>query len=125
MDTVINPGTRKGRPNYSTDFKRRLAVAACAANVSVSKLALAHEVNANMVFKWRRQYRAGLFGADAEPTFLPVTLTTTPEREPAAPQAATSADTGIIEIEIGDAIVRLHGAVNAKTLRAVIQSLRA
>ena len=86
---------------------------------------LAHEVNANMVFKWRRQYRAGLFGADAEPTFLPVTLTTAPEREPAAPQAATPADTGIIEIEIGDAVVRLHGAVNAKTLRAVIQSLRA
>ena len=78
-----------------------------------------------MVFKWRRQYRAGLFGADAEPTFLPVTLTTAPEREPAAPQATTSADTGIIEIEIGDAVVRLHGAVNAKTLRAVIQSLRA
>lgn len=97
MDTVINPGTRKGRQNYSIEFKRRLAVAACAANVSVSKLALEHEVNANMVFKWRRQYRASLFGADVEPTFLPVTLTTAPERKTVAIQAATPADTGAIE----------------------------
>lgn len=72
MDTAIKQGTRKGRPNYSMEFRRRLAVAACAPNVSVSKLGLAHEVNANMVFKWRRQYRAGLFGADPESAFLPV-----------------------------------------------------
>jgi len=45
MDTVINPGTRKGRPNYSTDFKRRMAVAACAANVSVGKARLRFMMN--------------------------------------------------------------------------------
>ena len=37
MDTAIKQGTRKGRPNYSKDFKRRLAVAACAPEVSVSQ----------------------------------------------------------------------------------------
>lgn len=40
------------------------------------------------------QYCAGQFGADVEPTFLPVTLTTAPERKAAAIQAATPADTG-------------------------------
>jgi transposase len=109
------------------DFKRRLAVAACAPNVSVSKLALAHEINANMLFKWRRQYRAGLFGVDAEPAFLPVAVTTAPPREP-APASATApvpVVAGAIEIEIADALVRVHGAVDAKVLRAVVQSLRA
>ncbi|MBK8760896.1 MAG: transposase [Sulfuritalea sp.] len=51
--------SRKGRPNYPIDFKRKLAALACAPNVSVSKLA-ATGINTNMVF-WRRQY-AGYFG---------------------------------------------------------------
>lgn len=126
MDTAIKQGTRKGRPNYSKDFKRRLAVAACAPEVSVSKLALAHEVNANMVFKWRRQYRAGLFGVDAEPTFLPVAVTPGPSGEfaPTPPKATVLATASTIEIEIAGAIVRVHGMVDAKVLRTVLQSLR-
>ncbi len=35
---------------------------ACEPDVSVAKLALKHSINANMLFKWRRQYRAGQFG---------------------------------------------------------------
>ena len=122
MDTNIKQGTRKGRLNYSIDFKRRLAVAACEPDISVSKLAMAHQVNANMVFKWRRQYRAGLFGA--EPAFLPVALVTAPT--PAAPAAPLPrvADEGSIEIRIADAVVHVHGAVDARVLRTVLQSLR-
>ena len=122
MDTDIKQGTRKGRPNYSIDFKRRLAVAACEPDISVSKLALAHQVNANMVFKWRRQYRAGLFGA--EPAFLPVALVTAPKQAvPAAPSLRAAAE-GSIEIRIADAVVHVHGAVDARVLRTVLQSLR-
>ena len=123
MDTDIKRGTRKGRPNYSIDFKRRLAMAACEPDISVSKLALAHQVNANMVFKWRRQYRAGLFGA--EPAFLPVALVTAPKpADPAAPSPRAVACGGSIEIRIADAVVHVHGAVDAKVLRTVLQSLR-
>lgn len=128
MDTAVKQGTRKGRPNYPMDFKRRLAVAACAPNVSVSKLALEHEVNANMVFKWRRQYRAGLLGAEAGTTFLPVAVKMVPVGEPAPVTAEASrpeVSDGTIEIVIGDAIVRVQGGVDAKLLRTVVQSLRA
>ena len=122
MDTDIKQGTRKGRPNYSIDFKRRLAMAACESDISVSKLALAHQVNANMVFRWRRQYRAGLFGA--EPAFLPMALVTAPKPPaPAAPSPQIAAE-GRIETCIADAVVRLHGAVDARVLRTVLQSLR-
>lgn len=124
MDTAVNHGTRKGRPNYSMDFKRRLAVAACAPNVSVSKLALKHEVNANMVFKWRRQYRAGLFNTEVEPAFLPVAVTPTCESVPASIEVAAPACAGTIEITIGGAVVRVQGEVDARVLRTVIQSLR-
>ena len=54
--------SRKGRPNYPIGFKRDLAMQACEPDVSVAKLALKHSINANMLFKWRRQYRAGQFG---------------------------------------------------------------
>ena len=76
LNTEMKSGNRKGRPNYPVEFKRRLAAAACEAGVSVSKLAMANEVNANMVFKWRREYRAGLFDdmPDVSTTLLPVVL---------------------------------------------------
>ena len=128
MDTAIKLGTRKGRPNYSTDFKRRLAVAACEPNVSVSKLAMEHEINANMLFKWRRQYRAGLFEADAGPVFLPVEVQAT-EKDEAGPVAVEASPPkicdGTIEITIGGAVVRVRGDVDANVLRTVIQGLRA
>jgi transposase len=126
MDTAVRHGTRKGRPNYSTDFKRRLAAAACAPNVSVSKLALGNGVNANMVFKWRRQYRAGLLGADAEPAFLPVAVEVTASREsvPVAAEVPALVGVGTIEITIGEAVMRLQGEVDARVLCTVIQSLR-
>ncbi len=127
MDTAVKQGTRKGRPNYSLDFKRRLAVAACAPNISVSKLALEHAVNSNMVFKWRRQYRVGLLGTDPGPAFLPVAVQMTPRSESApvtaeAPEPKVSG--GTIEILIGDAVVRVQGKVDAQLLRTVVQSLR-
>lgn len=55
--------TRKGCPNRAIEFKRGIAAAACAPGISVAKLALEHSVNANLLFKWRREYQAGKFGA--------------------------------------------------------------
>ncbi|WP_143757488.1 transposase, partial [Burkholderia singularis] len=57
-DTMEKQGSRKGRPNHSAEFRRRLAMAACEPGVSVAKLAREHGLNANLVFTWRRQYRA-------------------------------------------------------------------
>lgn len=57
------PGREPGSRNYPLEFKRRMAQAACEPAVSVSKLALTHGLNANQVFRWRRQYREGCFGA--------------------------------------------------------------
>lgn len=61
MSNEVRLPSRKGRPNHPIDFKRRLAQQACEANVSVSKLAQEHGINVNLLFRWRRQYRAGLF----------------------------------------------------------------
>ena len=130
LDTGLKRGNRKERPNYPVAFKRRLAAAACEAGVSVSKLAMANAVNANMVFKWRRELREGLFdGAPpAMAKLLPVVLAAAPaEAKSDASSALPSPDTAsaTIEIVIADAVVRIHGSADAVTLTTIFQSLRA
>ena len=120
----IAKASRKGRPNYPIDFKRQLAVLACEPNVSVSKLAAKHGINANIVFKWRRQYRAGYFGVPGTGLrTTPVTLIAalTPgvsERQPCARQSDP-----LIEVVMSDVTLRVHGEVDAITLSTVLECL--
>lgn len=122
MYTTAQSGSRKGRPNYPIDFKLRLAQRACEPGVSVSRLAREHGINANMLFKWRRHYRAGVLGAAPieQPALLPVTITNAP-----APIAAEGAPAGRIEIVMVDIVVRIEGAADAATVGAVLRGLRA
>lgn len=122
--------TRQGRPNHPIDFKRRLAQQACAPDVSVAQLALKHGINANLLFKWRRHYRAGQFDAPAKPAMLPVALinadaqrvplgaTETPPPMPAP--AVRSA----IEVQFADAIVRIDRGADVTLLRTILAALR-
>lgn len=124
MDTEVELGNRRGRPNYSPEFKHRLAVAACEPGVSVSKLAQDHGINTNMLFKWRRDLRAGLLTgpATSETRLLPVVLKLS---SPAAKKASGAARASAIEITIADATVRVCAGTDAALLRLVLQSLRA
>lgn len=130
LDTKVKPGNRKGRPNYPVEFKRRLAAAACEAGVSVSKLAMANGVNANMVFKWRREFRAGLFD-DAPQTMsalLPVVLadaSVTVSPPLAVSQVVPTTASDPIEIVFADAVVRVRAGADTALLRTIFQSLRA
>jgi transposase len=124
---VTVAGSRKGRPNYSEEFKRRLAAAACEPGVSVSKLAREHGINANMLFTWRRRYRVEQCQEAA--VLLPVTVEhpgSPPATMPMSPAAAVCEPTpplGAIEIRLGRAVVRIEGAVDATTLRTVLDRL--
>lgn len=103
---------------------------ACEPGVSVAKLALRYGLNANMVFKWRRQYRAGQFGThdDAkvvgtQPLFLPV-ITGPVAGKPRA-MKATAPTLGYIEIIRGQTSVRVCGDVTASALHLVLDCLAA
>ncbi|QTQ38955.1 Transposase IS3/IS911 family protein [Aromatoleum petrolei] len=125
--------TRKGRPNYPVDVKRHLAGLACEAGISVAKLALEHGLNANLLFKWRRYYRAGLFGRPQPehvagmpgrgvmPKLLPV-VTLSPTAGQDLEEAKQSA---ALEIVIGSATVRVLGEVSREALRTVLDCLDA
>ena len=123
--------TRKGRPNYPVDVKRHLAGLACEPGISVAKLALEHGLNANLLFKWRRYYRAGLFGRPQPehvagmpgrsmmPKLLPV-VTVSPTAGQDLEEAKQSA---ALEIVIGSATVRVLGEVSREALRTVLDCL--
>ncbi|EAY2125346.1 TPA: transposase [Salmonella enterica subsp. enterica serovar Birkenhead] len=57
MQKNMTPGRRKGCPNYSPEFKHQLVAASCEPGISISKLALENGINANLLFKWRQQWR--------------------------------------------------------------------
>ncbi len=126
--------TRKGRPNYPIDFKCRLAALACEAGISVAKLALEHGINANLLFKWRRHYRAGWFGepqpahdaalgprVSEAPKLLPVITVSRPGGPPLTPKGVKPA--AALEIVIGGATVRVIGEVSRDALRTVLDCL--
>lgn len=128
MSNEAKRPTRKGRPNHPIEFKRRLAQQACEAGVSVSRLALEHGVNANLLFKWRRHYRAGLFDeAPAPSALLPVSVMQEPARqtqaEPLSPACGLAPDAGI-QIAFNDCTVRIGSAADMKVLRTVLALLR-
>lgn len=128
-ETEVKPGSRKGRPNYDREFRRRLAAAACEPGASVAKLARENGINANMLFTWRRRYREQL---QAETTSLiPVAVVhETPPQPVAMPSDARdignpTARAGSIEIRIGAVVIKVDGVVDAATLRVVLGSVRA
>ena len=61
--------SRKGRRNFSREFKAKVARDALRDVETVSAIATRHGVHPNQVREWRRQAEAGmagLFGADAD-----------------------------------------------------------
>jgi transposase len=122
--------TRKGCPNRAVEFKRSIAAAACAPGISVAKLALEHGVNANLLFKWRRDYRAGKFGVPesehapepSRPELAAAAITLLPVQ---AAAASTDALTPLacIEIVFRTVTVRICGAPEVASLRVVLDTL--
>jgi len=125
------------RRRYDAAFKRHLVELSLVPRASVARIALDHRLNANILFKWRRQHLRELAQAAPKPAagLLPVTVV---ESQGAAaeaptqlvnasaarrPRAATPA--GVIEIDLPLGRVRLTGAVDLGAVRAVIEALSA
>ncbi|MGL5841042.1 MAG: IS66-like element accessory protein TnpA [Aeromonas hydrophila] len=123
-------GSRKGRANYSREFKQRLVDAANQPGVSVSKLAQEHGVNANLLFKWRRDAKAeapALYPIELvlPPSSTELLLPPTPQPETLTPETASEpTPSGTIEIRLGRAMVVINGTVDTNALRMILETLR-
>lgn len=115
------PATRR---THSAAFKRKLLELSQQRGASVAAIALEHGINANLLFKWRRESGARRAGALTNlPVLLPVTLDgMAAPASRSGPQRGASA--GTIEVELGCARLRLRGAVDEASLRALVRVLR-
>ena len=124
---------RRRRREHSPTLKRELIERSLQPGASVSGIALDSGINANLLFKWRRQHLRSEARAAAScvatPILLPVTIESPPAQSAAGaatppPASAPRALGGVIEIEIGGARVRLRGGIDEASLRTVLAALR-
>ena len=125
-------GSARTRRQHEREFKEDLIAQSLAPGASVAAIAMNGGINANLLFKWRREYvRARIESAPAAATLLPVCVVADAEPEPTSqpPTAggavvSRNARPGVIEIEIAGAQLRLRGAVDETMLGSVFRALR-
>ena len=127
VDTKRRRSTGKRR-HWPEMSKRRMVAETLEPGASVSIVARRHDVNANQLFKWRREMMSEqLPAADESVAMLPVEIAQPvalgPER--AGEPRSRLRRSGVIEITFGSgARVCLRGEVSPETLRQVIELLR-
>lgn len=118
-----------GRRQHDGEFKRRLVDLSLQPGASVAAIALENGINANLLFKWKRD-RLRTEASSASAVLVPVQLKR--EMLPAAMVAAAAkpaveqpgAAPSCIEVEVAGALLRLHGDVGEANLRIVLRALR-
>jgi transposase len=65
---------RRRRRSWSEDEKQRIVEETLQPGASVSVVARRHDINANLLFTWRRQVRAGELAADRAVAFVPAVI---------------------------------------------------
>ena len=120
MDTSLR--AKRRHKVWPEALKREIVAACLVPGASVSMVARQYDVNANLVFTWRKLYGEV---PDMAPTQLvPVVVTPDP---PAGKKSAPSAglhSAGLIEIELpGGYRVRIGSNIKAAALRVVLDAL--
>jgi transposase len=142
---------RRGRRRWTAEEKRQIVEETTMPGSSVSVVARRHDINANLLFKWKRQDEAGELGgppAPAAPEFVPIGVVGRAgdggpallARMPAAddripgggrPEGACGcasgleARVGVIEIDLPDgARVRVDASVDGRALARVLGALK-
>ncbi len=123
--------TAPTRRQHDRAFKADLVGQSLRPGASVSAIALRAGINANLLFKWRRDHvraHGGLRPQGA--TLLPVCVIPEVDRTmqvrpvPATAPAHRASRPGVIELEIAGAQLRLHGGVDEAVLIGVLRALR-
>jgi len=129
--------------NYPLDFKLELVAEAIAPGASVSAISRQRNVNANLIFTWRKLYRQGMLGSpgalDGRPSFIPVGIVdgagqAVPTTIPTAAAYVTPAPHSVsrpvpvsraIELELRNGIkLRFDAGIATETLRRVVGAIK-
>jgi len=124
-------GSSRSRRQHERAFKDELIALSLVPGASVAGIAMKGGINANLLFKWRREHvKAMAMSAPSSATLLPVcvipeaTSPATAQPAPVEPAINRSSRPGVIEVEIAGAQLRLRGAVDEAMLSSVLRALR-
>lgn len=124
-ETVVTLKDGRTRRFRSKLERRRIVEETLKPGASVSLVARAHDVNTNQVFKWRSQYRQGRLEIESPTTLLPVKIADAVQKkpQPASRRESRPRRSGIIDIDLGHARVRIEGAADPDCVRAALEGL--
>ncbi|MCW3761921.1 IS66-like element accessory protein TnpA [Shigella flexneri] len=140
---LTEPQIREGswrkerRTSYSREFKVRLAKQALQPGAVVARIAREHDINNNLLFKWKSQYEDGLLSDDdiQECMPVPVALTDTPEptrpvtnpfwrnKHDERPEGAPG-NVPRCELHLKSGVVKLFDPLTPELLRALIREMK-
>lgn len=127
IDLPKSSSSHSRRQRYSITEKIAIVKESFQPNVSIAAVALEHRINANLLHKWRWEYRNGKFDRYGNITSLiPVQLSAPTLPEPLSEVPASSnTEPGYVEVLIGESRVWVHGNVQSKALREIFTALGA
>jgi transposase len=129
MDTVTEFTEVKVARKYrrrTVDEKRQIVDETLSSGRSMAEIARSHEVSANQLFDWRKQYLDGRLRVSGRGcTLLPVNVKEASGNGVAEPAASLPAAlaSGNIRIQSPRGEVHVEGSVDPDALRVVIQCL--
>jgi transposase len=142
---------RRGRRRWTAEQKQQIVEETRAPGASVSVVARRYDINANLLFKWKRHDETGGLGVPPpeSPEFVPIGVvshagdgrpallarmagieTSPPGNAPATPDEfrrplGLEARPGVIEVDLPDgARVRVDAFVDARALARVLSALK-
>lgn len=112
------------RRRFTLEQKRRIVEDALSSGESFAVAARRHNLNANLLFKWRQQYEQGQFDPDTHAAqLLPVTVASPDASAPGSKQSHFSR-VGRLEIAMANGNrLTISGSACPDTLRIVLESL--
>ena len=120
VEVLTGPERRRKWPD---EVKIAIVAEALVKGVVVSEVARRHDIAPSQLFGWMRRFRPEAVTASVDPpTFAPVALDLAPVMHPVAtlpPERPVA-----IEISVGFATVRIRGAIDTRSLAAVLKALK-
>lgn len=111
--------TKLQRRRHSLAFKQQVVAEMLAGQESVSVIARRHDINANLLFKWKRLYPGGGANTDQQTNLLSIQVTETPRDRASDPMKS-----GRIEIVLGaNRWITVHGEVSRDALQTALEVL--
>ncbi len=116
---IDNVPIKPRRRHHDQAFKQRVLAEVLAGTESVSVIARRHDINANLLFKWKRLYLAGRAGSDEATQLVPIQV-----GDLVGDQAPDPVACGRIEIVMGvDRWITVHGNVSRDALQTALEVL--